>query len=208
MRIESRDSTLSVSVPIVCLLGGPGSGKGTQCEKLVKKYGFTHISTGDLIRDEVKAKTDIGLRVKELMDSGLLVDSSTMIEILRRKIQASLSSTSSGFLLDGFPRSEEQAHLFKSRIGSCSRIIVLSASDEIMVERLLSRGRTSGRSDDNEKVIRRRLETFHRETEPILSTFSDLAVVVPAESTVDEVFQKVDSAVRGLFPTPQVRGIF
>ncbi|XP_003742543.1 adenylate kinase isoenzyme 1 [Galendromus occidentalis] len=191
-QIRSR-APLDVKVPVIGIIGGPGSGKGTQCEKLVKKYSFTHISTGDLMREEVKAGTKIGKLAAKCMEEGRLVESSVVLDVLRAKIQKELP-TSPGFILDGYPRSLDQAAAFEQSICPITAYIYLKVSDEAMLRRLVSRGKKSGRADDNEETAKNRIAIFYKQTQPIVSEYSGKLTSIVAEGSINEVHSVVDAA--------------
>ncbi|CAL1287224.1 unnamed protein product [Larinioides sclopetarius] len=157
--------------------GGPGSGKGTQCERIVQKYGFTHLSTGDLLRDEVNSGSLRGERLTDIMKKGQLVPNEEVLALLKEAMLKNLAN-SHGFLIDGYPREVGQAaelNVFFSRlqISKCSFLLFFDVSDDVMKERLLNRGKTSGRADDNEETIAKRILTFHNHTQPILDHYGD-----------------------------------
>ncbi|KAF5928903.1 hypothetical protein HPG69_002677 [Diceros bicornis minor] len=164
---------------IIFVVGGPGSGKGTQCEKIVQKYGYTHLSTGDLLRAEVSSGSARGKKLSEIMEKGQLVPLETVLDMLRDAMLAKVD-TSKGFLIDGYPREVKQGEEFERRIGQPTLLLYVDAGPETMTQRLLKRGQTSGRVDDNEETIKKRLETYYKATEP-----------VNAEGSVDSVFSQV-----------------
>ncbi|KAB0406877.1 hypothetical protein E2I00_002006, partial [Balaenoptera physalus] len=151
---------------IIFVVGGPGSGKGTQCEKIVQKYGYTHLSTGDLLRAE-----------------------DTVLDMLRDAMVAKVD-TSKGFLIDGYPREVRQGEEFERRIGHPTLLLYVDAGPETMTKRLLKRGETSGRVDDNEETIKKRLETYYKATEPVIAFYEKRGIIrkVNAEGSVDSVF--------------------
>jgi adenylate kinase len=157
------------------LFGPPGSGKGTQAEKLVKKYKLVHISTGDLFRYEMSNDTALGLEAKAYIAKGELVPDAVTIGMLNNKVEK--HPEAKGFIFDGFPRTTPQADaldaLLKSKKQSISGLIALDVEDEELVKRLLSRGKTSGRADDNdESVIRKRMLVYKNETAPVFDYYS------------------------------------
>jgi len=160
------DSTPLKDAKVIFLVGGPGSGKGTQCEKLVQKYGYTHISSGDLLRAEVGSGSERGKKLNKLMKRGLLVPNKVVLDMIKETMLEK-KSTSKGFLVDGYPRAVNQGIEFETEIVPCAFVISVEASDETMTQRLLKRGQTSGRADDNEETIRARLKLFHETTQPV-----------------------------------------
>merc|ERR1712044_7520 len=128
-------SALTASgLPIVWVLGGPGCGKGTQCDKIVAKYGFTHLSSGDLLRDEVKSGSDRGKQLNEMMERGELVPLFVVLDLLAEAMLSKLSG-SKGFLIDGYPREVAQGQEFEKEIAPCSQILYFDVSDETMTAR-------------------------------------------------------------------------
>src|SRR3982750_2949897 len=149
------------------LFGPPGSGKGTQSEKLINKYGLKHLSTGDLLRSEIAEKTALGLEAKNLMDKGQLVPDEVVIGMISSALDA--NPYAKGFLFDGFPRTATQAEaldkLLELKKTDIRVMLALEVGEEELVRRLLKRGETSGRSDDtNENVIRSRIVEYHNKT--------------------------------------------
>src|ERR1700730_968074 len=141
------------------LFGPPRSGKGTQSEKLVEKYGLSHLSTGNLLRAEIDNRTDLGLAAKKFMDKGQLVPDEVVLGMIARALD--VNPKANGFLFDGFPRTVAQAEaldaMLNERGNEISLVPALEVSRKELVHRLLNRGKTSGRSDDNEEVIRARI---------------------------------------------------
>uniref|UniRef100_A0A8I3W691 Adenylate kinase isoenzyme 1 n=2 Tax=Callithrix jacchus TaxID=9483 RepID=A0A8I3W691_CALJA len=177
---------------IIFVVGGPGSGKGTQCEKIVQKYGYTHLSTGDLLRAEVSSGSARGKKLSEIMEKGQLVPLETVLDMLRDAMVAKVD-TSKGFLIDGYPREVQQGEEFERRIGQPTLLLYVDAGPETMTQRLLKRGETSGRVDDNEETIKKRLETYYKATEPVIAFYEKRGIVrkVNAEGSVDSVFSQV-----------------
>ncbi|XP_032492205.1 adenylate kinase isoenzyme 1 isoform X1 [Phocoena sinus] len=177
---------------IIFVVGGPGSGKGTQCEKIVQKYGYTHLSTGDLLRAEVSSGSARGKMLSEIMEKGQLVPLDTVLDMLRDAMLAKVD-TSKGFLIDGYPREVKQGEEFERRIGHPTLLLYVDAGPETMTKRLLKRGETSGRVDDNEETIKKRLETYYKATEPVIAFYEKRGIIrkVNAEGSVDSVFSQV-----------------
>jgi len=177
---------------MVFVLGGPGSGKGTQCDKIVAKYGFTHLSTGDLLRDEVASGSARGKKLTEIMEKGDLVPLDEVLGLLRDAMLKK-AATSKGFLIDGYPRELEQGKKFENDVAVVNSVLYFEVADETMKKRLLKRAETSGRVDDNEETIVKRLKTFHNHTQPVIDYYEKQSKVckIVAEGTVDEIFAKV-----------------
>lgn len=159
----------------IVLFGPPGAGKGTQSAFLIEQYGLVHLSTGDLLRAEIKDETDLGLKAKELMDVGELVPDEVVIGMIRNKIEA--NKDAKGFIFDGFPRTKAQAEALDAMLNHKGQPIVamlaLEVPEEELVKRLLGRGATSGRVDDqNETVISNRIHEYEKKTAPLKEYYS------------------------------------
>jgi adenylate kinase len=176
--------------PIIFVIGGPGSGKGTQCEKIVAKYGYTHLSTGDLLRDEVKSGSARGQQLNAAMERGELVPLDVVLDLLKEAMVKKLGE-SKGFLIDGYPREVQQGEEFEKQIKAANIILYFDVSDATMKGRLLNRGLTSGRVDDNEASVIKRLETFHQHSKPVVDHYKEKTKIIPAERTPDEIFVDV-----------------
>ncbi|KAJ6217393.1 hypothetical protein RDWZM_008550 [Blomia tropicalis] len=177
--------------PIIFIIGGPGSGKGTICDQIKTKYGFTHLSTGDLLREEVASGSEKGKALNEVMVAGKLVSNDQVLDLLQSAIEKR-TATSSGFLIDGYPREVGQAVDFEQKVCPCTVIFYFKCSDEEMTRRLVNRGKTSGRADDNVETIKKRLVTFHTHTQPILEHFASKLETIDTERSVDIIFQEVE----------------
>lgn len=182
------------------LFGPPGSGKGTQSEKLIAKYGLSHLSTGDLLRSEIAAKTPLGLEAKNIMDKGQLVPDEVVIGMISSALDA--NPTAKGFLFDGFPRTGAQAqaldNLLELKEASINVMLALDVSEEELVKRLLKRGETSGRSDDtNEHVIRARITEYHNKTAIVAEYYRqfDKVVLIKGEGSVDDIFAALSKEI-------------
>lgn len=177
----------------IILFGPPGSGKGTQSEKLIAKYGLKHLSTGDLLRTEIAAQSPLGLAAKSFMDKGQLVPDEVVIEMISSALDN--NPQANGFLFDGFPRTTAQAEaldkLLTQKNTSINLVLALQVSKVELVKRLLNRGLTSGRSDDtNEEVIGARIEEYDRKTAAVADHYRKYGKVmyVKGEGTIDEIF--------------------
>ena len=155
------------------IFGAPGSGKGTQSDILVEKYGFDHISTGDVLRAEIKAGSELGRTAKEFIDNGQLIPDSLMIDILAATYDA--LPKEQGVIFDGFPRTIPQAEALKAMLAergtTVHAMLELNVPDEMLMERLINRGKTSGRADDNEETIAKRLGVYHSQTMPLIEWY-------------------------------------
>merc|ERR1711878_244204 len=184
-------------LPVIWVLGGPGCGKGTQCDKIVAQFGYTHLSSGDLLREEVASGSDRGKQLNAMMEKGDLVPLFVVLDLLAEAMLARLSG-SKGFLIDGYPREIAQGEEFEKEICPCSKILYFQVSDETMTERLLQRGRSSGRVDDNVETIKKRLDTFHKHSKPVIEAYSEKAAIIPAERSVDDIFADVAKILDGI----------
>ncbi|XP_031626798.1 adenylate kinase isoenzyme 1 isoform X2 [Contarinia nasturtii] len=186
----------SDNVPVIWILGGPGSGKGTQCAKIVEKFGFSHFSTGDLLRAEVAAGTDKGKELSEIMKRGDLVPNQEVLDLLQKAMKEALGK-SKGFLIDGYPREKSQGVAFEKSIAPVDLIISLECKPETMVSRILKRAAESveKRADDNEATIKNRIETFIKNTDEILSQYPSQTKRVDGERDVDAIFSEVSEAI-------------
>lgn len=153
----------------IVIFGAPGSGKGTQSEKIVEKYGLDHISTGDVLRAEIKAGSELGMTAKELIDNGQLIPDNLMVSILSAKLDQ--LKESKGVIFDGFPRTIAQAEALKKMLNErgedVTAMIELDVPEEELMKRLLKRGQESGRADDNEETIKKRLIVYREQTSPL-----------------------------------------
>lgn len=178
------------------LFGPPGSGKGTQSEKIVEKFGLVHLSTGNLLREEIAAKTPLGMEAKNFMEKGQLVPDEVVIGMIDSSLEHHAGAK--GFLFDGFPRTVAQAEaldkllaLKKTAIG---KVLALEVTEDELVKRLLKRGETSGRADDtHEDVIRKRFSVYRAETEPVATYYEeqDKLERLNGIGSVDEIFDDV-----------------
>ncbi len=191
------------------LFGPPGSGKGTQSDKLVEKYGLIHLSTGNLLRQEIADKTPLGLEAKSFMDKGQLVPDEVVIGMVDSYFDH--HKDTKGFLFDGFPRTVAQAEaldkLLKLKKTEIAAVLALEVSEEELVKRLLNRGKTSGRSDDtNEAVIRKRFAVYSNETTPVAEHYRKARKFqsVKGEGSVDHIFSSVCEAIDKKMRLPRV----
>src|SRR5450432_312321 len=182
------------------LFGPPGSGKGTQSEKLMAKYGLKHLSTGDLLRSEIANKTVLGLEAKKLMDQGQLVPDEVVIGMIHSAL--SNNPQAKGFLFDGFPRTKAQSEALDTLLAKYNAtinvVLALKVSEEELVKRLLNRGLTSNRSDDSkEEVIRARIIEYHNKTSVVADHYHQFrkVVMVQGEGSVDEIFNLLCTAI-------------
>lgn len=159
----------------IVIFGAPGSGKGTQSDLLVKKYGFKHISTGDVLRGEIKNGTELGQTAKSFIDKGQLIPDSLMISILAATYDSLCPCE--GVIFDGFPRTIPQAEALKAMLAErgteVAGMLELDVPEEMLVERLINRGKTSGRADDNAETIKARLDVYNNQTAPLIAWYEN-----------------------------------
>ena len=182
------------------LFGPPGSGKGTQSEKLMTRFGLKHLSTGDLLRSEIANQTVLGLEAKKFMDQGQLVPDEVVIGMIQSALAA--NPQAKGFLFDGFPRTKAQSEALDALLAqyhaAINVVLALDVSEEELVKRLLNRGLTSGRSDDSkEDVIRARITEYHSKTSAVADYYQQFGkvVTVKGEGNVDEIFELLREAI-------------
>ena len=172
------------------LLGPPGAGKGTQANLICEKYNLSHLSTGDLLRMEIVNKSEIGVKAKQIIDEGKLVSNDIIINVIKSFFNN--NKNLSGYLLDGFPRNTEQAKLLDKLMSELedkiSCVIQLDVDEKHLKDRILSRGKEEGRSDDNEETLIKRLETYFNETMPLIKYY-DEAKLLKKVSGVGEIMQ-------------------
>jgi adenylate kinase len=180
----------------IILFGPPGSGKGTQSEKLIERYGLIHLSTGNLLRDEISRKTPLGIEAKKFIDTGQLVPDEVVIGMISSALDE--HAEAKGFLFDGFPRTQAQAEaldkLLKFKTSEITLFIALEVSEEELVRRLLNRGLTSGRTDDvDEQIIKARITEYKIKTAVVADYYRefDKVVVVKGEGSIDEIFKLI-----------------
>ncbi len=175
------------------LFGPPGSGKGTQSENIVNTYKLQHISTGDLLRDEVSRHTPLGVEAKKFMDQGMLVPDEVVIGMISGKIDDVPEAR--GFIFDGFPRTRHQAEaldkLLEFKDTRIDLVLALDVPEDELTRRLLSRGETSGRSDDNEEVIKKRVKEYHSKTQPVADYYNSQGKLetVTGNHTIPDTFK-------------------
>ncbi len=185
------------------LFGPPGSGKGTQADNLKAKYNLVHISTGDLLRQEIKDQTALGLEAKKLMDQGLLVPDAVVIGMISSKLDA--NKNAAGFIFDGFPRTVAQAEaldaLLTEKGTAIAQCLFLHVGEEALVKRLLHRGATSSRADDrDESIIRNRVKVYREQTLPVADYYAaeNKSTDIPGEGTIEETFELLVAQVEKL----------
>jgi adenylate kinase len=187
-------------VPLnVLLLGPQGAGKGTQAKRISAEYGIPHIASGEILRAEMDAGTELGRRVKDVYDRGDLVSDDLMIELIRNRLEQ--PDTEAGFVLDGFPRTTVQAEALDTMFNDIGRnfsvAFALQIPDEVAFDRLRRRAEVEGRADDTDEAIQRRLDNYHRETEPLIEYYRIRGNLVPIHGnrSENEVFAEIQRAL-------------
>ncbi|MDR2814675.1 MAG: adenylate kinase [Prevotellaceae bacterium] len=193
----------------IVLFGAPGAGKGTQAAKLVEKYNLVHLSTGDMLRDEIARCTRHGIIAQQLINRGQLAPDSMVVEMIAERIKAHKGAK--GFIFDGFPRTIPQAEMLDNMLPEhglrVTGMIALNAPEDELVHRLLCRGKCSGRADDqNEEVIRNRIAVYHEKTAPLIEYYAAQGKHVSTKGvgSIEEIFLNLCSAIDKL---RQVNGV-
>lgn len=185
----------------IVIFGAPGSGKGTQSENLIKHYELFHISTGDVLRDHIKRGTELGKTAKGFIDQGQLIPDELMIGILAQVIDDNKEAAQNGVIFDGFPRTIPQAEaletLLNERGTSVSAVVGLEVPEQELIDRLVKRGQMSGRSDDNEETIKKRLAVYHNQTSPLQEFYKEkgLYKAIKGTGTIDGIFEDIKAAI-------------
>ncbi|KAL5490133.1 URA6 [Sanghuangporus weigelae] len=203
--LDAPESTKPVfdrrKVVVVFVLGGPGAGKGTQCVKLVNEFRFSHLSAGDLLRAEQNREgSEFGVLIRTCIREGTIVPMEITVKLLENAMKAEIEKNNGAegwtdgrgrFLIDGFPRKMDQAKQFEEEVCVASLVLFFTVTEEIMLHRLLERGKTSGREDDNVESIRKRFNTYKEQTMPVVKYYAELGKVTEIDSSrsIDEVYR-------------------
>lgn len=183
------------------IFGAPGSGKGTQSEKLIDRYHLHHISTGEVLRDHIARGTELGRTADSYISQGQLIPDELMLRVLEHELDNNPDKTAEGVIFDGFPRTIPQAlalkDMMKRRGQKIHAVIGLEVPEDLLMERMVLRGKESGRSDDNPGTIRKRLSVYHKQTQPLRDYYVGEGVYVPikGDGTIDQVFERVIAAL-------------
>ena len=184
------------------LFGPPGSGKGTQSEKLIDRYGLIHLSTGEILRAEISEKTELGIKARNYMDQGELVPDEDVVEMVVNRIDR--ETDPAGFIFDGFPRTCGQAEslrkMLMERGTRITLMISLEVAEEELIKRLVNRGKETGRSDDTPAVIKNRIEVYNNVTAPVMDFYRQMKKFAPVNGlgTVDEIFTRIVEKVEAV----------
>jgi adenylate kinase len=183
----------------VVIFGAPGSGKGTQSVYIAEKYGLEHLSTGDLLRAEQKTQSELGKLVSSFTDQGNLVPDELIISMLAKVLDT--IKNENGYIFDGFPRTTAQAEALKVMLADrgieVSIMLDLEVCEEELIDRLLKRGATSGRSDDNYETIQKRIQVYHTKTAPVLDFYKKegLSTEIKGSGSMQEIFNRITAAI-------------
>ena len=186
----------------IVIFGAPGSGKGTQSERIVAKFGINHISTGDVLRAEIKNGTELGKTAKGYIDQGQLIPDSLMIDILASVFDS--FKDSKGVIFDGFPRTIAQAEalnrMLAERQAQVDVVLGLEVEEQELIDRLLKRGQVSGRSDDNLETIQKRLDVYHNQTRPLKDFYQKEKKyrAIPGMGSIDDIFESIKKEIASL----------
>lgn len=184
----------------IVIFGAPGSGKGTQSDLLIKKYGFGHISTGDVLRNEIKNGTELGKTAKGYIDNGQLIPDELMVSILA-SVYDGFGADHAGVIFDGFPRTIAQAEALKAMLAerghAVAAMIELDVPEAELMKRLIKRGQESGRSDDNEEAIKKRLDVYHNQTSPLIDWYEKEGIHnhIDGLGELDRIFKDICEVV-------------
>ncbi|CAH7666767.1 adenylate kinase-domain-containing protein [Phakopsora pachyrhizi] len=188
----------SKDVKVIFVLGGPGAGKGTQCARLVADYSFVHLSAGDLLRaEQQRENSEYSQLISEHIKEGKIVPMEVTVKLMQKAIEEAVQDGNSKFLIDGFPRKMDQAIKFDSDVCESTFVLFLTCPEEKLLPRLIERGKTSGREDDNEESIKKRFRTFVETSLPVVDYYSEKGKVVQVDSsgTVEEIYSSIKAAV-------------
>lgn len=181
----------------IVIFGAPGSGKGTQSDKIIDKYHLFHISTGDVLRDNMRRGTELGKVAKGYIDQGQLVPDELIIDLLAQVLDENKDKAADGVIFDGYPRTIPQAEaleqLLADRGARIDAVVGLEVPDEELIKRILLRGQLSGRADDNEETARKRLEVYYNQTSPLKAYYEEQGkyLAINGMGTIDGIFDQI-----------------
>lgn len=202
METENENSSQHCDELInIIICGAPGSGKGTQSDLITKKYNLMHLSSGDILRKEIAKGTELGREIDRVISDGQLVEDEIITQLIEKKIDNLDKNLYKGVILDGFPRTLGQAEaleeIFRKR-GTCMNVLLdLQVEEQELINRLLNRGKTSGRSDDNLETIQKRLTVHKNQTKPIVEFYKNLGkyVSIHGMGSLDEIFERISAVI-------------
>eukprot|EP01006_Ploeotia_vitrea_P001622 TRINITY_DN105243_c0_g1_i1.p1 TRINITY_DN105243_c0_g1~~TRINITY_DN105243_c0_g1_i1.p1 ORF type:complete len:196 (-),score=28.62 TRINITY_DN105243_c0_g1_i1:137-703(-) len=187
-----------VDAKVIFVIGGPGAGKGTNCTKLKEDLGFSHLSAGDLLRGEVASGSETGKQIDGIMKEGKLVPLEITCGLLRKAMEA--NPNPKGFLIDGYPRSIAQLEAFEEKVCKAKRTLFFDCPEDQLEKRLLARAETSGRSDDNIEVIKKRFKTYKEESAPVVDVLQKAGTLITVDTSgdFDATYTKVKTALEAI----------
>ena len=200
---EDKPTNINEKMRNIVIFGAPGSGKGTQSDLIIEKYGLNHISTGDVLRGEIRNGTELGKIAKQYIDDGMLVPDSLIVDMLA-KVYDSFGKSHKGVIFDGFPRTVNQAEALKTMLAErghqVAAMIELDVPEEELMTRLIKRGEESGRSDDNEETIKKRLDVYHNQTSPLIEWYQNEGIrhQINGLGALDRIFADICQVVDNL----------
>ena len=181
----------------IVIFGAPGSGKGTQSDKLIEHYHLVHISTGDVLRDHMRRGTELGMVAKEYIDQGQLVPDDLIIDLLAQVLDENKENTTQGVIFDGYPRTIPQAEALEGMLAErgtqVDAVVGLEVPDEELIKRIVLRGEQSGRADDNEETARKRIEVYYEQTSPLKAYYQEQGkyLAINGMGTIDGIFELI-----------------
>ena len=199
-QIKQDKQEIRVNMKNIVIFGAPGSGKGTQSDKLIEKYGLNHISTGDVLRAEIKTGTELGRTAQQYIDQGQLIPDDLMVSILA-SVYDSFGRAHKGVIFDGFPRTIPQAEALKQMLSERGDLVAamleLDVPEDELMKRLLQRGQQSGRADDNEETIKKRLVVYHSQTQPLIEWYKQEGVHhhINGLGDLDRIFKDIQEVI-------------
>lgn len=188
----------------IIIFGGPGSGKGTQSERIIKQYGLHHISTGEVLRRHIANGDELGKTANEYISKGHLIPDELMIQVLENVLDSNPDVAKNGVIFDGFPRTIEQAEalnrMLERRGSKIHAVIGLEVPDDELVKRMIERGQTTGRADDNEDTIRERLNVYHKQTSPLRDYYIDKKKYhkINGTGSIDDVYIQIENELKNI----------
>ena len=202
-QIKQIQQEIRIKMKNIVIFGAPGSGKGTQSDKLIEKYGLNHISTGDVLRSEIRNETELGKTAQKYIDQGQLIPDDLMISILA-SVYDGFGRAHKGVIFDGFPRTIPQAEALKAMLSErgdkVAAMLELDVPEDELMKRLILRGQQSGRADDNEETIKKRLVVYHSQTQPLIEWYKQegLHHYINGSGPLERIFGDIQKVIDNL----------